>query len=42
MKTEYDFEDGRHTYEVEFHQGSREHHFAIDAVTGEVLSWEWE
>lgn len=42
MKTEYDFEDGRHTYEVEFHQGSREHHFAVDAVTGEVLSWEWE
>ena len=42
MRTEYEFDDGRHLYEVEFHQGLREYHFEIDAQTGEVLSWEWD
>lgn len=42
VRTEYEFDDGRHVYEVEFHQGAREYHFEIDAETGEVLSWEWD
>lgn len=42
MRTEYEWDDGRHLYEVEFHQGAREYHFEIDAGTGEILSWEWD
>lgn len=42
MRTEYEFDDGRHLYEVEFRQGAREYHFEIDAGTGEILSWEWD
>lgn len=42
VKTRYDFEDGRHVYEVEFRQGSREHELKLDAVTGQVLEWDVE
>ena len=42
VKTSYDFEDGRHVYEVEFRQGSREHEVKIDASTGQVLAWDME
>ena len=42
MDTDYDFEDGRHTYEVEFHQGPWKYHYEIDAQTGEILSWDRE
>lgn len=42
MRTEYELDDGRHVYEVEFRQGAREYHVEIDAETGEVLSWEWD
>lgn len=41
-ETEYDYEDGRHIYEVEFRQGRLEYHFEIDARTGEILKWERE
>ena len=42
MDTDYDFEDGRHTYEVEFHQGPWKYDYKIDAQTGEILSWDRE
>lgn len=42
MKTSYELEDGRHQYEVEFHQGPWEHSYEIDAETGEILSWDRE
>lgn len=40
LRTEYDLEDGKHTYEVEFRQGFWEYKARIDAETGEVLEWE--
>ena len=42
LRTEYDLEDGRHTYEVEFRQGFWEYSARIDAETGEILEWERE
>ena len=42
LRTEYEWDDGRHKYEVEFRQGPLEYHFEIDAQTGEILSWERE
>ncbi len=42
LRTEYDWDDGRHKYEIEFHQGPWEYHYEIDAESGEVLSWEKE
>lgn len=42
LRTEYEWDDGRHKYEVEFRQGYVEYHFEIDAQTGEILSWERE
>lgn len=42
MRTEYEWDDGCHIYEVEFHQGPWEYHYEIDATTGAVLSRERE
>jgi len=42
LQTEYDLENGRHTYEVEFRQGFWEYTALIDAETGEILEWEKE
>jgi uncharacterized membrane protein YkoI len=42
LQSEYDFEEGRHTWEVEFRQGFREYSARIDAETGEILEWERE
>ena len=42
LRSEYDLEDGRHTWEVEFRQGLREYSVRIDAETGETLEWERE
>lgn len=42
MRTEYDWDEGRHTYEIEFHQGPWEYSYEIDAQTGEILSWDKE
>lgn len=42
METEYDPENGRPHYEVEFHQGQREYHYEIDAKTGEILESGWD
>lgn len=38
MDADYDFEEGRHIYEVEFRQGHWKYEYKIDARTGEVLS----
>lgn len=35
-----EFDDGRWQYDVEFHQGQEEYDYDIDAVTGEVLSYD--
>ncbi len=40
LKTEYELDDGIHTYEVEFHQGPWEYTYEIDGETGRILSWE--
>ena len=42
LRTEYDWDDGRHRYEIECHQGPWEYHYEVDAESGEVLSWEKE
>lgn len=42
MKTDYEYEDGSHIFEVEFRQGPWKHDMTIDARTGEVLSWDRE
>lgn len=40
LRVSYEMDDGRHQYEVEFHQGPWEYSYEIDAETGEILSWE--
>lgn len=40
LRVEYDYEDGRMIYEVEFYTGLVEHEYEIDALTGRVLKGE--
>lgn len=42
LKTRYEWEEGQHLYEVEFHQGPWEYQYEIDARTGQILSRERE
>lgn len=35
-----EFDDGRWQYDVEFHRGSEEYDYDIDALTGEILSFD--
>ena len=42
LQIRYEWDDGRHIYEVEFHQGPWEHQYEIDAQTGKLLSRERE
>jgi len=42
LRTRYQWEDGRHLYEIEFRQGPWEYHCELDAETGEILEWERE
>lgn len=42
LRTEYDVENGRPVYEVEFRQGNRKHELTVDASTGQVLKWDME
>ena len=39
-KAEFDFDDGRAVYEIEFFSGNLEYEFEIDASTGNILSYE--
>jgi uncharacterized membrane protein YkoI len=38
--TEYDFDDGRYVYEVEFYSGRMEYSYSIDAYSGDILEYE--
>lgn len=42
MQAKYELDDGRHKYEVEFHQGPWEYSYEIDAETGTIRSWDRE
>ncbi len=42
MKVEFDYDDGRSKYEIEWYVGRTEYSCDVDAVTGEVLSFEKE
>lgn len=37
-KTEFDYDDGKEIYEIEFFEGRTEYEYEIDAVTGAVIS----
>lgn len=36
----FEYDDGRAEYEVEFEQGRMEYDYEIDALTGEIISWD--
>lgn len=42
LRVRQDYDDGRLEYDVDFWQGSSEHEYTIDGVTGEVLEYEGE
>ena len=42
LEAEYDWDDGRMVYEVEFRSGGVEYEYEIDALTGEVVKYQSE
>lgn len=40
LRVEFDYDDGRPEYDVEFHQGGYEYDYEIHAETGNILSWD--
>lgn len=42
LKAEFDYDDGRMIYEVEFHSGSKKCEYEIDASNGQVVKYETE
>ena len=42
LKSDYDYEDGRMVYEVEFFAGGTEYEYDIDAATGAIVQYERE
>lgn len=42
LEAEYDYDDGRMVYEVEFHVNGTEYEYEIDAQTGEVVKYKTE
>lgn len=40
LKAEFDRDDGRTEYDVEFHHGGYEYDYEIDAVTGSIRTWD--
>ena len=40
--TKLDWEDGRQVYEVEFYSDSKEYDYDIDAVSGQILSYDYD
>lgn len=42
IKVKMDYEDGRMIYDVEFHTSNAEHEFEIDAITGEILKYDYD
>lgn len=39
-RTEYEVDDGRPEYEIEFRAGNTEYDYTIHAETGQILSWD--
>lgn len=42
LKAEFDYDDGRMIYEVEFHSGNQKYEYEIDASNGQVVKYETE
>ena len=42
VEAEYDYDDGRMVYEVEFHVKGTEYDYEIDAITGDVRSYDYD
>ena len=42
LESEYDYDDGRMIYEVEFHYNGTEYDYEIDAATGEIVKYQKE
>ena len=42
ISVEMDYENGRMIYEVEFYTSDGEHEFEIDAVTGEIIDYDYD
>ena len=42
VKVELDYDDGRAEYEVEFWSGNKEYDYDIDALTGEIRSYDYD
>ena len=44
LRVEFDYDDGRPEYEVDFHSSGYEYDYEIHAETGEIISWdkEWD
>lgn len=42
LKVEFDYDDGRAEYDVDFHHGGYEYDYEIDAVAGTVRTWDKE
>lgn len=40
VKVQFDYDDGRAEYEVEFYVGTMEYDYDIDAETGEIISYD--
>lgn len=40
MRTEFDYDDGRPEYDIEFYSDGWEYDYEIHAETGEILSWD--
>lgn len=40
LHTEFDYDDGRPEYEVDFHYSGYEYDYEIHAETGEIISWD--
>lgn len=42
VRTQLDWDDGRWKYEVEFYKDNTEYDYDVDALTGEVLSYDYD
>ena len=42
VEAEYDYDDGRMVYEVEFYSGNKEYDYEIDAVTGTIVGYDYD
>lgn len=40
LRVEYDYDNGRPIYEVDFHQGGYEYDYKIDAELGEIIAFD--